>query len=272
MVSGAASAYHGSVKRPPAVAGLFYPGEASALRAQIDGFLASARERVSGGPPRALIGPHAGTIYSGPIAATGYAHLVGSPIRRVVLLGPSHRVSFRGIAAPSWDAFSTPLGDLAVDQAAIASLVKYCPNVQVLDEGHRREHSLELHLPFLQSVFNGLQLVPLVVGSASPEEVAAVVDRFWDDGDTLVAVSTDLSHYHSYAEAERLDEATSGAIERLAFEELNGERACGYQPLRGLLLSARRRGLSARTVDRRSSGDTAGSRAEVVGYGSYLVS
>jgi hypothetical protein len=219
-----------------------------------------------------MVAPHAGTIYSGPVAASAYVRLrpVRDRVRRVVLLGPAHRVALRGLGATSADVWETPLGDVPIDRAAIDALADL-PQVRVNDEAHRREHSLEIHLPFLQCVLASFALVPLVVGAAAPDEVAAVLERLWGGDETLVVISSDLSHFHDYATAQRLDRATSERIEALDFEHIDGEGACGVMPLRGLLLLARQRGLELATIDLRSSGDTAGPRREVVGYGSYVV-
>jgi hypothetical protein len=179
-------------------------------------------------------------------------------------------VALRGLGATSADVWETPLGDVPIDRAAIDALADL-PQVRVNDEAHRREHSLEIHLPFLQCVLASFALVPLVVGAAAPDEVAAVLGRLWGGDETLVVISSDLSHFHDYATAQRLDRATSERIEALDFEHIDGEGACGVMPLRGLLLLARQRGLELATIDLRSSGDTAGPRREVVGYGSYVV-
>ncbi len=255
--------------REPAVAGLFYPDDPADLHTQLRGFL----DRVpSPGPaPKALIAPHAGYIYSGPVAATVYARLAGARdlISRVVLLGPSHRVGFRGIAASSRDAFATPLGTVTVDHEALER-VRDLPGVGVLERAHAQEHSLEVHLPFLQEVLGSFTLVPLVVGEAEPEAVGTVLEALWGGPETLIVVSSDLSHYHDYDTAQRLDAATSRAIEELRYEDIGYDQACGRNPVAGLLWLARRRGLHGETVDLRNSGDTAGSRDRVVGYGAYV--
>jgi AmmeMemoRadiSam system protein B len=261
-------------RRPAAVAGLFYPDDPRALSEQIDAFLSEAESSARGevaSTPKALIGPHAGTRYSGPIAGSAYARLLPlrERIERVVLLGPSHRVAVRGLAASSADAFTTPLGDVPVDRASVDRLASF-PAVRVQDEAHRLEHSLELHLPFLQRVLARFSLVPFSVGHAAPEEVSAVLEAAWGGSETLIVVSSDLSHYHDYGTAQRLDRETSRNVERLAFERIDDDHACGAYPVRGLLRAARGRGLRARTVDLRNSGDTAPGRQEVVGYGAYL--
>ncbi len=255
--------------RPPAVAGMFYPDDPRELRAMLSEFLSAAAP--AGAVPKAIIAPHAGYIYSGPVAASVYARLkpARGVIKRVVLLGPSHRVPFAGLALPSATRFATPLGEITVDQEA-AERIKTLPQVKVLDRAHAEEHSLEVHLPFLQEVLGEFKLVPLVVGEASAQEVGEVLERLWGGPETLIVVSSDLSHYHDYATARRLDAATSEAIERLRYEDIGYEDACGRVPVSGLLYVARQRGLHGKTVDLRNSGDTAGPRHQVVGYGAYV--
>lgn len=255
--------------RAPAVAGLFYPDEARELRALIRGLLAAAAPAAPV-VPKAIIAPHAGYVYSGPVAASAYAQLepARARIRRVVLLGPSHRVAFEGLAVSSADRFTTPLGDIPVDAEAVGKLLEM-PQVRLLDQAHQHEHSLEVQLPFLQEVLANFTLVPLVVGEASPEAVSEVIEAVWGGVETLIVISSDLSHYHDYDTARRLDGATSRAIEELRPQDIRYEHACGRLPLNGLLLSARRHGLHARALDLRNSGDTAGTRDRVVGYGAY---
>jgi len=255
-----------STVRPAAVAGLFYPGQAAVLRAQIEGALAAAEAGPSDTLPKMLLVPHAGYVYSGPVAAQAYATLAGARgrIRRVVLLGPAHRVALRGLAAPIASAFETPLGRVPVDQAAIASLAGL-PQLSRRDDAHAAEHSLEVQLPFLQSVLGEFTLVPLVVGRATPEEVAEVIERLWGGDETLILISSDLSHYLPYAQARAVDAATIDQVLRLD-PTLAHEQACGATPLGGALLAARQHGLQARLLDLRNSGDTAGDRARVVGY------
>ncbi|MDH4063651.1 MAG: AmmeMemoRadiSam system protein B, partial [Acidobacteriota bacterium] len=212
--------------RQPAVAGTFYPANAHQLRGALTAYLDAAD--VMGEVPKAVIAPHAGYVYSGPVAASAYALLepVRGLVQRVVLLGPAHHVAFSGLALPSNDSFATPLGDVPVDTAAFAAL-EGLPQVRIMDRPHAREHSLEVHLPFLQEVLGAFHVVPLVVGHASPAEVGEVLERLWGGPETLVVVSSDLSHYHDYETARRLDAATTLAIEGLRFEELHPSRACG---------------------------------------------
>lgn len=255
--------------RSPAVAGMFYPNDPTELRSEIDAYLGAV---VYDGPaPKALIAPHAGYIYSGPVAANAYARLraIRNRIRRVVLLGPAHRVPFRGLAASSAQAFETPLGAVTVDQESLAAIADL-PQVQVLDEAHRLEHSLEVQLPFLQTALDDFTLVPLVVGEASAQAVAEVLERLWGGSETLIVISSDLSHYHDYDTARRMDGKTTAAIEALRDDAIGYDDACGRNPVNGLLQAARHHGLHARTVDLRNSGDTAGPRDRVVGYGAYV--
>lgn len=255
--------------RRPAVAGMFYPAEAGALTAAVRAYLEDVEPR---GAPKALIVPHAGYVYSGPVAASGYRCLdsVRESVRRVVLIGPSHRVPFPGIAVPTATSFATPLGEVPLDREAIDALVEL-PFVAYRDRAHAPEHSLEVHLPFLQVALDAFQLVPLLCGDASAAEVAEALEAVWGGDETLVVVSTDLSHYHDYETARTLDEETATAIEAGRPEALHGSRACGYVGVRGLLEVARRRGLAVERLDLRSSGDTAGPRDQVVGYGAWMV-
>ena len=260
--------------RVPAVAGAFYPADRDELAAMVDGMLKEALERGQRGirvPPKAIIAPHAGFVYSGPIAASAYARFTPSrhAVRRVVLLGPAHRVYVDGLAVPSAEGFATPLGMVPVDRAAVARIAAL-PQVQVSDEAHVSEHSLEVHLPFLQRVLERFSLVPLVVGRASPPDVAEVLQALWGESDTVIVVSSDLSHYHDYEAARRLDTATARAIAAIDQEAVSDEGACGRAPIRGLLVEARRRGMTGSLLDLRNSGDTAGPRDRVVGYGSFL--
>lgn len=258
--------------RNAAVAGTFYPADARRLRTMVDELLDQAKPKAAcPTPPKAIIVPHAGFIYSGPIAASAYVALYAAreTISRVVLLGPAHRVFVRGLALPTSEAFATPLGVLSIDQVAVNAL-RQLPQVSMFDEAHALEHSLEVHLPFLQSVLTRFQLVPLVVGEASSQEVAEVLERVWGGSETLIVISSDLSHYHDYPTAQRMDHATSDAIERLAYEDIHFDQACGRIPMSGLLLEARKRGMTGHTIDLRNSGDTAGRHDEVVGYGAYV--
>lgn len=256
--------------RPAAVAGRFYPSDPVALRALITDLLAHVPP-ATGPAPKALIAPHAGYPYSGPIAASAYAQLLPArdQIKRIVLFGPSHFVALVGLATSSAEAFATPLGIVPVDVEAVRA-VRSLPQVSEMDEAHAREHSLEVQLPFLQCVLGDFTLVPLTVGDTTPEDVSEVLDTLWGGPETRFVISSDLSHYHDSQTARRLDQATAKAIEALKPAAIGEERACGSMPIRGLLQAARRHGLRARTVDLRSSGDTAGPRDKVVGYGAFV--
>lgn len=258
--------------RRPAVAGSFYPSGAPALRSVLAECSRQAAEARPHGRPKALIAPHAGYMYSGPVAATAYVSLAPwrADIRKVVLLGPSHRVAFRGLATSSAEYFLTPLGPVQLDLGAIVALQEL-PFVRCRDDAHAAEHSLEVHLPFLQEALEDFHLVPLVVGDASPAEVAAALDRVWDGDETLIVVSTDLSHYHPYEVARQVDADTGEAIRRLDGAAIDGDRACGFRALNGLLRAAESRGLEVTALDERNSGDTAGDRRRVVGYGAYAL-
>lgn len=255
--------------RPAAVAGMFYPAHPDALRDEVQALLAAARRAQPSRPPKALIAPHAGYVYSGPIAASAYATLepLRDRVRRVVLLGPTHRVAVRGLALPGADRFATPLGEVEVDRAAIAEL-RELPQVTESPAAHALEHSLEVQLPFLQAVLGDFRLVPLAVGDATAGEVAHALERVWGGADTLIVVSSDLSHYLPYAAAREADTATVSAI--LSLEPgLDHRQACGATPLNGLLHLARRRGMRPELLDARNSGDTAGDRRRVVGYAAF---
>jgi AmmeMemoRadiSam system protein B len=255
------------VVRPAAVAGMFYAAEPAVLHAQIAECLAAASADDSARAPKLLIVPHAGYVYSGVVAGHAYALLERwrEQIERVVLLGPAHRVPVRGLAAPSVDAFETPLGRIPLDAAALAMLDEL-PQVVRDDRPHDGEHSLEVQLPFLQTVLGKFTLVPLVVGDASPAEVEQVIERLWGGDETLIVISSDLSHYLSYAQAQAIDGATARRI--LALDaSIDHEEACGATPINGALQAARRHGLVPHLLDLRNSGDTAGDRRRVVGYG-----
>jgi hypothetical protein len=256
--------------RQPAVAGAFYPQGATQLKRMVDDLLETARAQPAG-TPKALIAPHAGYVYSGPIAASAFVQVKHpTSIRRVVLLGPSHFVPLRGLALSPDTAFATPLGVVPVDQSA-ADQVQALPQVRVSESAHFREHSLEVELPFLQQVLGAFTLVPFVVGDATDEEVGQVVDLLWGGPETLFVISSDLSHYLDYQSARQLDGQTACAIEGLRLEDIGVDQACGRVPIRGLLWAARTRGFTAKTLDLRNSGDTAGPRDRVVGYGAFAL-
>ena len=256
--------------RRAAVAGTFYPGTAAELDATIATYLSLA-EAAAAPAPKAVIAPHAGFIYSGQVAAMAYARLkpAAADITRVILLGPCHRVAVRGLALSGANAFATPLGEVPVDAAA-GKMILELPQVRVFDATHTDEHSLEVHLPFLQVVLGDFSVVPLVVGDASADEVAQVIETLWGGPETIIVVSSDLSHYLDYDSARRMDGATYRAIEDLDAEAIGRDQACGRVPVKGLLALAKRRGMKVTTLDLRNSGDTAGPRDRVVGYGAWM--
>ena len=256
--------------RPPAVSGVFYAAGRDRLRMQVLNLLAGATS-VPKLTPKALIAPHAGYVYSGQVAAAAFATLQDNAraVARVVLIGPAHYVPVRGIAAPTHDAFETPLGRVPVD-LEVLSQIDDLQFVTRTDEPHAPEHALEVELPFLQTVLPSFQVVPLVVGDARPPDVALVLQRLWGGPETLIVVSSDLSHYHSYETARRLDLATAATIERGDWSNLGPKQACGCLAVAGLLVETQRRGLTARRLELCNSGDTAGSRDRVVGYGAWL--
>ncbi len=271
-----------SILQPAVVAGQFYPAVASELQSMLDSLLEASPSQEDStsnetfAPPKVLIAPHAGYIYSGGVAASAYRRLqaIADTIHRVVLLGPAHRVRLSGIAASSADLFATPLGQIPLDREGIEAALKHPnvgPNSGIVDAAFAQEHSLEVHLPFLQTCLKQFQLLPFVVGQAKTEQVAELLDLLWGDEHTLIVISTDLSHFHPYEEARRRDQATSTAIEQLSYESLTYEDACGRNPLRGLLHTARNRGMHIEKLDLRNSGDTAGPKDRVVGYGSYAL-
>jgi AmmeMemoRadiSam system protein B len=259
-----------TIIREPAVAGLFYPESAAELRVMIERLLKRA-DPQPGPAPKALIAPHAGYVYSGVVAASAYARLLPyrDRYKRVVLLGPCHRVACRNIAASGADVFRTPLGDVPLDKAAIAALD--AGTVSVFEPAHEFEHSLEVHLPFLQVVLGRFALVPLVVGDASPDSVAETLEGLWDGEETLIVVSSDLSHYLAYDGAMERDRLTRDAIERMDARHIGHDDACGATPVCGLLLEARRRAMQVATLDLRNSGDASGVKDRVVGYGAWML-
>lgn len=253
--------------RLAAVAGQFYPDDAEVLRGVVSGYLAAAAPVPY--VPKAIIAPHAGYVYSGPVAASAYASLraARTTVRRVVLLGPSHRAYLEGLGRSTADAFETPLGPVPLDEVAGMSPL---PGVTAADHAHHAEHSIEVQLPFLQIALERFTIVPLVVGQASAAEVGEVIERLSGGGETLIVVSSDLSHYLDYERASRRDRETTLRIEALR-TDLAPEEACGSVPINGLLHYARRMNLTVTTLDLRNSGDTAGPRHRVVGYGAYAI-
>jgi AmmeMemoRadiSam system protein B len=254
--------------RYPAVAGQFYPGEPEQLKRSVEKYLAEGISLVEH-PPKAIVAPHAGYIYSGPIAGTAFAYLAkaNGDVRKVILVGPAHMAATRGLAASEADVFATPLGRVPVDRDSY-EVIEPLKQVSVFEGAHTREHCLEVQLPFLQTLFSDIEIVPLLVGDASSSEVAEVLEELWGGPETVVVISSDLSHYHDYTTATRLDKETSKRIE--GFEKISEGQACGRRAINGLLQLAKERRMRAETVDLRNSGDTAGPRDRVVGYGAYV--
>ncbi len=254
--------------RPAAVAGLFYSADPAQLHSDIQTMLSVTEQTES--VPKALIVPHAGYIFSGPVAASAYAQLknIKHIVKRVILLGPCHRVPLRGLATSSADYFETPLGSIRLDHEAIKQIASL-PQIEEFDLTHEQEHSLEVQLPFLQEVLDDFSLVPLVVGDTNAEEVSEVLERLWGGDETLIVISSDLSHYHDYNTARAMDNETCLAIEEMNPAAIHYDQACGRNPVIGLLTAANKHGLHATTLDLRNSGDTAGDKSSVVGYGAW---
>lgn len=266
--------------RKAAVAGMFYPDDPEELHNTVARFLDEARQvpqtYTAEQPPKALIVPHAGYVYSGSAAATGFSRLLPfrDLIHQIVLLGPSHRVGFAGLAVSDATYFQTPLGNIPIDQLAIEQILAL-PQVSVIEQAHALEHSLEVQLPFLQEVFEEFTLIPIVVGDADTESVSEVLETLWGDEHTLLVISSDLSHFHNYQTAQQLDKSTCTAIESLQPEAIGYDDACGRNPIKGLLLSAQKHHLSATTLALWNSYDSAGNtladKTRVVGYGCWML-
>lgn len=253
------------------VAGQFYPADKKQLEQMLGEFI---NDGVSSSlVPKAIIAPHAGYIYSGPVAGSIYKTIqnIKEEIHNVVVLSPSHRFYLEGLACHSADFFQTPLGDLAVNKTMVAKMLKLS-QVKEEDGAFDKEHGLETHLPFVHKLFGEkIKIVPLIVGACSEDKVAEVLELFWEDKKTFFIISSDLSHFHDYKTCQELDKKTSSLIEELKGPELQSDYACGYYPVRGLLHLAKKYQLSAKTIDLRNSGDTAGDKASVVGYGGYII-
>ncbi len=257
--------------RAPAVAGVFYPADRETLASDVARFIENAPVPQTL-EPKALIAPHAGYVYSGQVAANAYITWQSqkNKIERLVLIGPAHRIALKDIAVPSVDAFQTPLGEVEIDREAISAILDL-PQIVINDEPHRQEHSLEVHLPFLQKVLGDFKLLPLVVGAVAGQQVAEVIERLWGSDSTRFLISTDLSHFKDYKNAQKIDRETAQSIESMNPTMLSPEKACGYIPVAGMLIAARKSGLSVEQLALRNSGDTAGNKERVVGYGSWAV-
>ena len=252
--------------RPAAVAGTFYPADTTDLQHAVSTYM---NEVPTAAPvSKAIIAPHAGYVYSAPVAAHAYRRIPREQVNRVVIMGPAHYVWLRGMALPSVASFATPLGEIPIDREAIEA-VEQLPQVVIRDDAHTEEHCLEVHLPFLQHLLGDFKLIPFVVGETAPEEVGEVLETLWGGQETLILVSSDLSHYHDYQTARRIDGQTTSAIERFEIANIGPEQACGCNAVNGLLQLAERRGMQIETLAVANSGDTAGPRDAVVGYGAY---
>lgn len=256
----------------PNVAGTFYSADKRELSDTVHQYVDKDSDEVISSRIKALIVPHAGYVYSGPVAGSAYAALKNqaSTIRRVILLAPSHYYGFEGLATTSAEALETPLGDVKVDGGAIAE-IEAMPGVIIADEAFNNEHALEVQLPFLQTVLTDFEVVPFIVGQADPQQVAKVLDRLWGGDETLIVVSSDLSHYLDYQTAKNKDRETAEHILQFDPQQIRGDDACGFHPLNGLLVSAREHHLKAQLLDLRNSGDTAGPKDRVVGYGAFVL-
>jgi AmmeMemoRadiSam system protein B len=252
---------------------MFYSDKPQELAAAVKGFVAEATPAAKPSPAKAVVAPHAGYIYSGPIAGTAYASLAarGSQVERVILIGPSHRVAFAGVATSGAGVFETPIGPVAIDREAVDSLVQ-TGLAREFEPAHKNEHSLEVQLPFLKQIFPGARVVPLLAGDDDWHASERILDTLWGGDETAIVISSDLSHYHDYATAQELDASTAKSMERLAVGEIGHEQACGATGVNALLAITAQKGLACTTLDLRNSGDTSGPKNRVVGYGAFAVS
>jgi AmmeMemoRadiSam system protein B len=257
--------------KQPNVAGRFYPGQQSVLKQTVAELLGDA-PTVDIEQPKAIIVPHAGYVYSGSVAATAYKPFLKFKhnIRNIILVGPAHFVTFFGIATTFADSFITPLGAVEVNHELVKSALE-CDPVLELDQAFQQEHCLEVQLPFISELFPNAKITPLLVGNAKYSDVATLLKKLWGDKDTLIIISSDLSHYHDYKTANKLDQATSDAIESIQPDKMEPHSACGKIPIQGLLQCAKEFGLKVNKLDLRNSGDTAGDKSRVVGYGAYYL-
>ena len=249
---------------------MFYSDKPQELVAAVKSYVSEAKPPAQAKPPKAVVAPHAGFIYSGPIAGTAYAALAerGQDIERIVLVGPAHRVAFPGVAASSAGAFDTPLGPVSVDRAAVDLLLKE-GWAREFERAHENEHSLEVQLPFIKQVCPNARIVPLLAGDYEWRKVEGALSMLWGDEETAVVVSSDLSHYHDYTTAQQLDADTAKTVERLGAGQIDHEQACGATCINALLSIAAAKGMACTTLDLRNSGDTAGPHNRVVGYGAF---
>lgn len=255
--------------RPPAAAGRFYPADPDALRSEILAYL-DRPAKIAPGCPKAVITPHAGYLYSGPVAGSAFAPCRpwNTRVRRVLLVGPSHFEDFTGLAVTTAEAFATPLGEMPIDRAAVEQLVQH-RLARVHEPAHRIDHALEVEVPFLQTLLEDVVLVPILVGRTTGEQVGEALDLLWGGDETAIVISSDLSHYLDYHSAQQVDRETCLAVETLEPASVDSYHACGHLPIQGLLQAARVRHLQPVTLDLRNSGDTSGRRDRVVGYGAW---
>lgn len=267
-----------SIIRPPAVAGSFYPADADILRSEIDGLIDAALHSdvmQETATPKAIIVPHAGLMFSGSLAALGFATVraLKERIKRILIVGPAHRMAFQGIALAKADGFATPLGNVRCDLPALQTALAL-PQVQILDDAHKQEHGLEIELPFIQRLFGetaDIGIVPLLVSRCSPRQVNEVIEKLWGGPETLIVISSDLSHFHDYDTAKRMDRNTRTMIEQFDAEGIGSDDACGALPVAGMLISARNRKMTIKTLGMRNSGDVTGDKSRVVGYGAWAI-
>ncbi len=255
--------------RTTAVAGAFYPSEPEILSKDIQRYIEETPS-VSLPVPKAIIVPHAGYEYSAGVAASAYKLLKSGrkSIKKVVILAPSHKIGFNGMALTKASAYETPLGNVEIDKEMNEQLLAL-PLVDYLEEAHKSEHSLEVQLPFLKEALDDFKLIPVITGNASPTDVETLLETVWGKKDTLIVISTDLSHYLPYNEACILDNKTKTAIENLDIDSIEQEQACGYVPLKGMLTIAKAKKMQVETLEVKNSGDTSGSKNRVVGYGAW---
>jgi len=256
--------------RPAAVADIFYTANGTELAAQVSDFMDA--DEVTNIVPKALIVPHAGYIYSGGTAGKGFALVkkLTAAVNKIVLIGPCHRVWIQGLAIPDCQYFETPLGKIEVDSKTLNELVKF-PQVTISDQAHAQEHSLEVQLPFLQSIFDQFKLIPLVAGEVSEDAFIEVLEYLWGGEETLIVISSDLSHFLDYDAAVAIDNKTSQAIESFEAGSINSDMACGSAGIKALLSLAKNKNLHVKTIHQCNSGDTAGDKDRVVGYGTYAI-
>jgi len=254
--------------RIPAHAGQYYPADAGFLEKVVDEYL------TDGGTvseiPKAVIAPHAGFIHSGRIAGKAFAVWKAQEVRarRVVLIGPSHYYDFPGIALPDSTRFQTPLGEVQVDPAA-DDLKRKFRYVRVFEAAHYPEHALEVLLPFLQRAVPGAKIVPLITGRTEMSQVSAVIEEIWGGADTLLVISSDLSHNHPYEIAQKVDRQTARAIVEFDFSRLTADQACAYQAMRGFLKAAIRKEMRCSLLELRNSADASGDMSLVTGFGAF---